>query len=152
MKEKRTKMTDLLALLVFAMFAVCVIAVLLTGAKVYRNVVDRGEAQFEARTAVQYVTTHVRQAETVEITDFEGCEALTMPQTIDGEVYLTRIYCYGGFLRELFCAEDAVFAPADGEEILPAESLQLSIEGYLLAVQLDGQEILLYLGGKEAAP
>ena len=75
-----------------------------------------------------------------------------MPQTIDGEVYLTRIYCYGGFLRELFCAEDAVFAPADGEEILPAESLQLSIEGYLLAVQLDGQEILLYLGGKEAAP
>ena len=60
MKEKRTKMTDLLALLVFAMFAVCVMAVLLTGAKVYRNVVDRGEAQFEARTAVQYVTTHVR--------------------------------------------------------------------------------------------
>ena len=46
MKEKRTKMTDLLALLVFAMFAVCVMAVLLTGAKVYRNVVDRGEAQF----------------------------------------------------------------------------------------------------------
>ena len=152
MKEKRTKMTDLLALLVFALFAVCVLAVLLTGAKVYRNVVDRGEAQFETRTAVQYVTMHVRQAEAVEVTDFEGCDALTIPQTIDGEVYLTRIYCYEGFLRELFCAENAALSPDDGEKILPAESLHLSVEGRLLTVRIDDQEIFLHLSGKEAAP
>lgn len=152
MKEKRTKMTDLLALLVFALFAVCVLAVLLTGAKVYRNVVDRGEAQFETRTAVQYVTMHVRQAEAVEVTDFEGCDALTIPQTIDGEVYLTRIYCYEGFLRELFCAENAALSPDDGEKILPAESLHLSVEGRLLTVRIDDQEIFLHLRGKEAVP
>ena len=152
MKEKRTKMTDLLALLVFALFAVCVLAVLLTGAKVYRNVVDRGEAQFETRTAVQYVTMHVRQAEAVEVADFEGCDALTIPQTIDGEVYLTRIYCYEGFLRELFCAENAALSPADGEKILPAESLHLSVEGRLLTIRIDDQEIFLHLSGKEAAP
>ena len=152
MKEKRTKMTDLLALLVFALFAVCVLAVLLTGAKVYRNVVDRGEAQFETRTTVQYVTMHVRQAEAVEVTDFEGCDALTIPQTIDGEVYLTRIYCYEGFLRELFCAENAALSPDDGEKILPAESLHLSVEGRLLTIRIDDQEIFLHLSGKEAAP
>ncbi len=145
-------MTDLLALLVFALFGMCVLLVLLTGAKVYRNVVDRGETQFEARTAVQYVTMRVRQAESVAVTDFEGCEALTIPEIIGGEVYLTRVYCHDGFLRELFCAEDAALSPDDGEKILPAEKLHVTIEGNLLTAQIDGQKIFLHLIGKEAAP
>lgn len=152
MKENRTKITDLMALLVLAVFALCVLLVLLTGARVYRRVVDRGEAQFEARTAAQYVTMRVRQAESVAVTDFEGCEALTIPETIDGKQYLTRVYCYDGFMRELFCAQGAFLSPKDGEKILPAEELRFAIEEELLSVYLDGQEIFLHLGGKEAAP
>lgn len=152
MKEKRTKISDLSALLVFAVFALCVLLVLLFGAKVYRDLAARGEESFEARTAAQYVTMRVRQAESVSVGDFGGCEALVIAEKIDGETYITRIYCYDGYIRELFCAENAALSPEDGEKILPAQSLQFSVTGNLLTVQLDAQSIFLQLAGKEAAP
>ena len=72
MKEKGTKLTDLLALTVFAVFALCVLLVLLSGARVYRGLVQRGEESFTSRTAARYVTMRVRQAESVAVGDFEG--------------------------------------------------------------------------------
>jgi len=153
MKKKLTKMTDLPALLVFAVFAVCVLTVLLYGAQVYGRLVQRGEESFRMRTATQYVTTRVQQAESVSVTDFDGCEALTIRENIEGMDYLTRVYCYDGFLRELFCAESAALSPQDGEKIIAAEKLQLSIEGDLLTAVLDDCRISLQLRGKgEAMP
>ena len=107
MKKNPFKITDLLALTVFAAFAVCALVVLLSGAQVYQRLVQRGEDSFRLRTASQYVTTRVRQAENVTVADFDGCEALCIQEEIDGKVYVTRIYCYDGFLRELFCAQSA---------------------------------------------
>ena len=152
MKEKRSKLTDLLALTVFAVFALCVLLVLLSGAKVYRGLVQRGEESFAARTATRYVTMRVRQARTVTVEDFEGCEALVIPENVDGATYLTRLYVYDGHIRELYCAENAALSPADGEKILPADSLRFDLEGNLLTVTVDGQALYLDLSGKEAAP
>ena len=152
MKEKRSKLTDLLALTVFAVFALCVLLVLLSGAKVYRGLVQRGEENFAARTAARYVTMRVRQARTVTVGDFEGCEALVIPENVDGATYLTRLYVYDGHIRELYCAENAALSPADGEKILPADSLRFDLEGNLLTVTVDGQALYLDLSGKEAAP
>lgn len=152
MKEKRSKLTDLLALTVFAVFAVCVLLVLLSGAKVYRGLVQRGEESFAARTAARYVTMRVRQAGTVAVGDFEGCDALVIPEQIDGATYLTRVYFYDGYIRELYCAENAALSPADGEKILPAGSLHVELEESLLTVSVDGQTLYLDLYGKEAAP
>lgn len=152
MREKRTKLTDLLAILVFVAFTLCVLLVLLFGAKVYRGLVGRGEESFRARTAAQYVTTRVHQAERVSVADFEGCQALVIPEEIDGAIYLTRVYCYDGYIRELFSGENAALSPEDGEKILPGASLIFSIEDNLLIVRLEEQEISLYLRGKEASP
>lgn len=151
MKEKGTKITDFFTLIVFAAFAMCVLLVLLFGAKVYRSLVMRGKDSFEARTAAQYVTMRVHQAEHVTVADFDGCEALVLSETIDGETYLTRVYCYDGFLRELFSAENAALTPEDGEKILPAEGLDVSVAEDLLTVQLDEQRVFLHLLGKGAA-
>ena len=152
MKEKRSKLTDLLALTVFTVFALCVLLVLLSGAKVYRGLVQRGEENFAARTAARYVTMRVRQARTVTVGDFEGCEALVIPETVDGATYLTRLYVYDGHIRELYCAENAALSPADGEKILPADSLRFDLEDSLLTMTVDGQALYLDLSGKEAAP
>lgn len=152
MKEKGTKLTDLLALTVFAVFALCVLLVLLSGARVYRGLVQRGEESFTSRTAARYVTMRVRQAESVAVGDFEGCDALIIPEEIDGNTYLTRVYVYDGHIRELYCAENAALSPADGEKVLPADSLHFDLEDSLLTVSLDGQQLYLDLHGKEAAP
>lgn len=123
MKHRPSKITDLLALLVFGAFSLCLLLVLLTGAKVYRSLVRSGEESFETRTPLQYVATRVRQARTVTVQDFQGCKALVMPETIDGETYLTRVYCYDGYIRELFSSDTAELSPEDGEKVLAGEVL-----------------------------
>ena len=148
MKEKHTKITDLSALLVFAVFALCVLTVLLYGTRVYGRMVRSAEAQFRMRTATQYVCTRVQQAESASVTDFGGCEALVLKEQTDGTVYVTYVYCYDGFLRELFCGENAALLPGDGEKLLPVEDLRLHVEADVLTVSVDGCELILQLRGK----
>ena len=84
MREKHTKITEVLALLTLVVFAVCVLLVLLVGASVYRNLVDMGETAYTHRTVVGYLTTRVRQAEKVEIVVFQDYQTLLLQETVDG--------------------------------------------------------------------
>lgn len=147
MEHRTSRTTGLLALLVFLLFALCVLLVLLTGAGVYRGLVRRGEESFAQRTTVQYLATRVRQARTVTVQDFHGCKALVIPETIDGDTYLTRVYCHDGWLWELFSTDTADLSPEDGERVLEAEDLQFHLEGTLLTVYAGEQTLYLHLQG-----
>lgn len=111
--------------LLFAVFAVCVLSVLLTSADTYQRLTVRDQASYDRRTAAQYIATKVRQADrqgAVSVRAFEGCTALVLAEEIDGETYLTRLYHYDGYIRELFSSADAEMLPEDGEKILEAGS------------------------------
>ncbi len=126
----------LAALLLFAVFAASVMAVLLTGAKAYRGVTRRDQEAYNARTAVQYVAQRVRQAYSlygITLEDFEGVECLVLGQ---GEPYITRVYCYEGWLMELYCLAGESFSPEDGERIIEAQELKLSLDQGMLGVQM----------------
>ena len=136
-------MGGLLALLLFGVFAVCVLSVLLTGADAYRRLTDRDQASYDRRTAAQYIATRVRQADAAGggprvcmagAFDGEmpvngvgmwptGGDTLFLEEAIDGELYYTRIYYYDGYIRELFSSADAALAPEDGEKVLAARGL-----------------------------
>ena len=153
MRENPSRITQVLALLTLTAFALCVLLVLLTGADVYRKLVDRGEETYGRRTALQYLTTRVRQAETVKTGVLEGCEALILEQTVDGEVYTTHIYCYDGWLRELYAVPGAVLPPKAGEAIVEGEAMTLKQEGSVLTVDFAGELLVLYLPvGKAVGP
>lgn len=135
MKIRDSKITDLTGLVVFSLFALCILGVLLAGAGSYKALTRRGEAVYENRTAVQYLTTRVRQGdreEGLQVEDFCGCSALVLRQEVGGETYLTRIYCHDGYLRELFTAEDGSFSPEDGEKLLEMKSLAFEKQGNTL--------------------
>lgn len=165
--HKRKEHTGTLAaLLLFAVFAVCVLFVLLTGAELSGRIRDRDAAVYDSRTAEQYLTTKVRQADRVGqvfVADFSGGGSRTQGDTLflvqqeqDGG-YCTRIYCYDGYLRELFTDLDGEFAPEDGEVILPAERLAFTLTDGLLTVFLDDEteaqrQLTLYLRSGEVAP
>lgn len=140
-------MDGLIALLLFGVFAVCVLAVLLTGASAYRRLTERDQAAYQVRTCAQYLATRVRQADQavgVRTEDFGGVDALVLEE--DG--YLTRVYCYEGSLMELYCAADAEMEPRDGETVMAAQALSLELEdGLLTAVLTDagGSRQTLYL-------
>ena len=143
MKERAYKISDLLSLTVLAVFALCALLVLLLGGRVYRNLAEAGEETYRNRTACQYLTTRVQQAGEVSISDFGGSDALVLREEVGSRVYLTRIYC----------AENADFQPDDGEKVLEAESMSLSLEDGLLHAKIDGSGLILQLrSGREVLP
>lgn len=155
--KKNNKITDLLALLVFGIFALCVAAVLLTGARVYKNLTDRGNLAHDHRVAARYLTTRFHQAQRVQVEEFDGVQALILHEEIGGRTYLTRVYCCDGHIRELFAAGSADLSPTDGEIVMEAENLAFEMGEDILTVEIthpDGkvQRLLLALPEwKEAA-
>ena len=152
-------MEGLLVLLLFGVFAVSILSVLLSGAGVYRRLVERDDASYDRRTAIHYVATRVRQADragSVSVRSFEGCPALILSEEIEGEVYETRIYHYDGYLRELFVSAEGDFLPEDGEKVLPSGSFLVAAVEPGLQIRIlteDGcwQELRLALRSGEGA-
>lgn len=159
MRDERRKgnITGLAALLLFGVFAVCVVLVLLTGANAYHRLTERDQSAYSHRTVAQYLTTRVRQADRagqIAVGQFGGEDALLLEEEIDGILFVTRIYYYDGAIRELFSFADETFEPRDGEEILPAQGLELKQDGQWLTASVvneDGtvQDLTLYLRSGE---
>jgi len=144
-------MSGLPALLLFAVFAVGILSVLMTGARVYQRLSLRDDAAYTRRTAAQYLSVKVRQAEhsdVICVEEFDGTQSLTLRQDLGGVAALTQIYCHDGWLRELFHLEGSGLTPGDGEKILPMTALSAEQKGDLLFLRLvdtDGGEQLLTL-------
>lgn len=157
MKEKNHlhSLSTVASLGLLAVFALLILSVLLGGAGAYRRLTQKGQQQFDSRTCAQYIATKVRQApEGVQTDTFGMSDALVIPQTYGDTQYVTRVYCYHGWLMELFTAVSGEFSPEDGERLMPAEGLSLSLEDGLLTVLITdetGKErpLLLDLSSQE---
>ena len=138
---KQRRISALGTLAVFVLFALCVLSVLLSGAGAYRRLVQQGSESYALRTCEQYIATRVRQCargELVSVESFGECCALVLREDVEETEYLTRIYCHEGWLMELFAAADGEFQPEDGEKLLPARELSLSlVDGLLRASVVD---------------
>lgn len=123
------------ALLLFGVFAVCVLAVLLTGADAYRGLTERNREAGDRRSCVQYIATKVRQSDSIDsvaVENFGGVDALVLG---DGE-YITRIYCYEGSLMELFSDATLPMKPEDGEKVVDLDWLEMSLQDDLLTIEV----------------
>ena len=134
-KRRGYHLEGLMALLLFGVFAVCLLIVLLTGADSYQRLTRRDRASDNRRVCVQYLTTR-------------GGDALLLTQDIGGTQYVTRIYVSGGYLMELFSAADSEMSPEDGEKLMAAQSLSASLSEGLLELSVtpeDGRPVELTL-------
>lgn len=136
MKRRLTeyRFDGLIALLLFGVFAACVLAVLLTGADAYRRLTRRDGEAYNRRTYVQYMATRVRQAggaDRVSIEDFGGGDALVLA---DGKGCTTRVYFYDGYIMELYTEAGFSLEPEAGEKVMEAGGLEMSLEDGLLSV------------------
>lgn len=132
-------MNGLITLTTFSVFAVCVMTVLLSGANAYSCLVQRDRLAYENRTCTQYMAARVRSADSagaIAVERFEGTDALVLP---DGE-YVTYIYCLDGFVRELYCPKDHAASADEGEKIIEAERMSLSMEGGTLNMSITAGE------------
>ena len=142
-ERSNLKTGSLMALVLFGLFAVCILFLLLIGADVYQKLTVRDRNTYEMRTAAQYLTTKVRQADKdgcLLVSDFEGLDALLIREEIEGSVYHTWIYCYDGYIRELFALADSELMPEAGEKILEAEVLTVWQEDLLFHAEITGTD------------
>ncbi len=139
MKTQKHHMEGLIALLLFGVFAVCLMTILLTGADAYRSLTERDQTAYDRRVCAQYLAARVRQADRldgVKVESFGDGDALALIEDIDGYDYVTYVYLCDGYLMELFCAAGSGLTPDAGEKIMPAEMLSLSLEGRKLQIEL----------------
>lgn len=135
MRQNSQTMGFVIGLILTCMFAVCVFLALAAGAGIYKNISAVMDGQFGAQTAVSYAATKLRHydaAGCVSLGKLEDTDALILSEEIDGEEYLTYLYCWDGYLRELYCAADAGLLPGDGQQIIAAEEFRFRQEGEML--------------------
>ena len=126
------------------LFALMSTLMVLLGAQMYRATVDHGQQNNQERLLSAYVRSMVRAQDsegTIEIDNENGFPVLSMKETDDGEVYVTRVYQYEGKLYELFTSAENDFDPEDGTAICDAGSFDAKLEGSLLTVNMtDGND------------
>jgi hypothetical protein len=156
--KAHSSISALAALLLLAVFAVGIFAVLISGATGYKKLSARDSEGYNQRTCAQYISTKLRQAsdaQEVELGQFGDGSALLIHQQAGGRDYVTRIYCSGGYLMELFSAAEGDFAPEDGEPLLELKSMDIRQDGGLFSFELvesDGSSLSFKLalrGGSE---
>lgn len=155
LSSQKKNLSGLIVLVLFGVFAVCILAVLLSGTSVYNRLVERDENAFDDRTAAQYLTTRIHSAvnaEAVSVTSVDGSDAIRIMESYDDEEFQTLLYCREGWLYELFTMADGEVDPEAGERVLPADSIQGSITNDLLRIQLHDkngeQTVLVALRGE----
>lgn len=155
MRERRS-ISAIAAALLLCLFAMMLLSALLGGAGAYRRLTVRGQENWDSRSGVQYVAAKLRQApsaQSVSLRDFGQGDCICISEEIEGAEYITRVYCHDGWIMELFAPAEIDFAPEDGERIVKAEALELSLEYGLLQVCIStsggSEEIFLDLRGKE---
>ena len=139
--SSKRNLVGLIPILLFAVLAVAVLSVLFTGADTYASITDRGNSAYTMRTAAQYVSTKLRQTDgEIGVDSFGDRNAVVITETINGAKYVTRIYCHGGYLYELFSSAEAEISPDGGEKLMKMDSLNAAMDDGLLTVQLSRGE------------
>ena len=137
--QKRTDLRGIFIFALLAAFALLSLAVVIVGARSYRGINATAEQAFLSRTGMSYLVGKVRGADAagqIEIRKEGDLTVLTFGQELDGEKYLTYIYCDGTKVCEYFARADAAFSPDYGEKIFDASGLTFSLEKGLLQISI----------------
>ncbi|MBE5906625.1 MAG: DUF4860 domain-containing protein [Lachnospiraceae bacterium] len=149
--KNRHNMDSVFVLLLFAVFAGCILLVLLFGASSYESLVRRDNQAYNSRTAISYIAAKVRHSDernSIFIGSFadrtdsskDDISTLYLKFPTDEGTYFTKIYYYDGYIREVLCADDSGLSPEDGNEILKAKGISFLQEGNLVTVRIQNSD------------
>ena len=132
-------MQGVFVFVLLGLFAVMSKLLVLLGAQMYHGTVEKTSANNENRILSAYVRSMIRAEDTsgaMEIGEYDGVKALAMREDLDGEAYVTWLYCYEGQMYEWFTSDDGEFRPESGTAICPAQRFEPSLDNGLLTVNL----------------
>lgn len=128
----------LVPLMIFALLAMLLITM---GISVYSGVINGSEENYSRRTAVSYISNRVRRADragSVTLGEYGGSDALLIGNEYNDTAYVTIIYYYNGYIRELFCKADAEIDVNGGASLMPAKEFSISTgDGFVTITVMD---------------
>ena len=153
--------------LLLAIFAMCAIFLTALCAQVYRDTVRVSEDNNTARVIDSVIRgaarsedighAYVTEEGGTETTDEDGVtnreggiRVLVFENDYDGEIYLRRLFCADGWLRESFTAAEYGFSTEMGDTLVELASFEPEVDGNLLTAKVvttEGrrQDISVYL-------
>ena len=135
--DKGGNIRGLFTFALLAAFALLSLVVVVIGARSYRMINASAERAFVYRTGMSYLIGKVRGADeagTLEIINEGGNSVLALAKELEGERYLTYIYCDGSAVREYFARADLAFSPDYGEKIFEASGMTITLDNGLLEI------------------
>ena len=156
MSSKGQKLDLLAVLLLLLVFCTVILALLFVGAKSYRAITALGSQTQDQRVAELYIGNKIRQADRpdlVRVARYGQTDCLEIPLEANGKAYVTRVYCYEGWVRELLAAQDTAFAPEDGEKVTEAQDLSFEEADGMVRAHLTterGQSAMVFCAGGES--
>ena len=162
-KQSSRKIDIVFALSLIILFVATSFTLVLIGAKQYRHITTTMTANYEDRTTASYLAEKIRQYDTqdaLSISDLNGVPALSLTSQEGGHRYITHIYYYDGYLRELVVTENSVFSLSSGQKIIEMQGFTISfLNPSLLRMEVTdttGNKSVLYFSihtdsGKEAS-
>lgn len=126
-KRKKSIADVLVILAVFCVFALTAIFVILFGARIYQNDVERIDNNYLERTVPLYITAKIRSFDegNVFVTDYEGTDILTMQSEKNGTAFNTYVYACNSSLCEYTGKAEDGFNPEFGTKIFNIANLSV---------------------------
>lgn len=157
LKSNGQTMNVLFTMLLFLVFVLCALYTVLIGGKVYENIRSRMGDSGTGGVALSYIANKVRQGDAagaVNVKEIDSVPVLELKQEINGETYVTWIYYYEGYIRELFTDVQSNLGLSDGLGVIESNGLSFEKNGRLLKVETagaDGKSLLLSVrsGGQQ---
>ena len=146
MRKRHKHVIDFVFVLsLMCVFAICGLLVIYIGINVYRNTATNIEMAYSQRTALSYLAKQIRQndrTDGVRISEVEGQDALQIRIVKDEQVFYKYIYCYDGYLCELYAKDD--FEPT-----LTAGQQLVQLEGFTIA-DYEENAVTISVGGDDS--
>ena len=124
---KRSRIDSIFVLLVFCVFTGSVLLTLALSAGMYQQMTAISSTGRNDRIALSYVRTRVRSIDNgnqVSVGTFNGISSLEIREYFFGRYFVTYIYLFEGWVRELFHEEGEIFTPGAGTPIIESNKLE----------------------------
>lgn len=128
-KQENHIIDILFVIALFCIFALSAIFLISIGANVYGKTVEHMDSNFSQRTSFAYVTEKIRQSDQLDAVstgELDGHPALLITQNIGDSEYITYLYEYNGYLKELMVRADTPLGPEAGQDILAVTDFSLT--------------------------
>ncbi len=105
----RSKISDVFPILLFLVFTLSALGIVLASVQIYQKILVQAEDSYDTRTASAYLTEKFRNHDengNIKIDKYMGLDAVLIEESVKEIPYVTYIYAYDGYLRELYIEKD----------------------------------------------